>query len=105
MKLVFNILFILLLLIAFVPFFRRFLFHLLVGRQLVKQQDQQQQQQAATALEDSVAVQLQQAANNEAEVEGLKAQLRRRDATIKRLQVSIVWLLACHPAIDAHGKV
>lgn len=53
MKLVFNILFILLLLIAFVPFFRRFLFHLLVGRQLVKQQErayraQRQQEQART---------------------------------------------------------
>lgn len=53
MKLVFNILFIFLLLIAFVPFFRRFLFHLLVGRQLIKQQEkayraQQQQERART---------------------------------------------------------
>ncbi|MCF0070667.1 DUF4834 family protein [Dyadobacter sp. CY261] len=53
MKLLFNIFFILLLLIAFVPFFRRFLFHLLVGRQLVKQQErayraQQQQEKART---------------------------------------------------------
>ncbi|GGH43634.1 DUF4834 family protein [Dyadobacter endophyticus] len=53
MKLVFNILFIFLLLIAFVPFFRRFLFHLLVGRQLVKQQErafraQRQQEKART---------------------------------------------------------
>lgn len=53
MKLVFNILLIFLLLIAFVPFFRRFIFHLLVGRQLVKQQErafraQQQQDRART---------------------------------------------------------
>lgn len=53
MKLVFNILLVFLLLIAFVPFFRRFLFHLLVGRQLVKQQEkayraQQQQERART---------------------------------------------------------
>jgi hypothetical protein len=48
MKLVFNIILIFLLLIAFVPFFRRFIFHLLVGRQLIKQQEKQyraQQQQ------------------------------------------------------------
>ncbi len=38
MKLFFNILLIFLLLIAFVPVFRRFIFHLLVGRQLVKEQ-------------------------------------------------------------------
>lgn len=53
MKLVFNIILIFLLLIAFVPFFRRFVFHLLVGRQLVKQQErqyraQQEQQKART---------------------------------------------------------
>ncbi|MHA4738762.1 DUF4834 family protein [Dyadobacter sp. MSC1_007] len=53
MKLVFNIILIFLLLIAFVPFFRRFIFHLLVGRQLVKQQEkayraQQEQQRART---------------------------------------------------------
>lgn len=53
MKLVFNIIIIFLLLIAFVPFFRRFIFHLLVGRQLVKQQErafraQQQQERART---------------------------------------------------------
>ncbi|MCE6989431.1 DUF4834 family protein [Dyadobacter sp. CY323] len=53
MKLLFNILIIFLLLIAFVPYFRRFIFHLLVGRQLIKQQEkayraQQQAQQART---------------------------------------------------------
>jgi hypothetical protein len=41
MKLVFNIILIFLLLIAFVPFFRRFIFHLLVGRQLIKEQERQ----------------------------------------------------------------
>ncbi|MDR6807376.1 hypothetical protein J2Y45_004290 [Dyadobacter sp. BE34] len=51
MKVLFNILFIFLLLIAFVPFFRRFLFHLLVGRQLIKQQEKayRAQQQAERA--------------------------------------------------------
>ena len=52
MKLVFNIILIFLLLIAFVPFFRRFIFHLLVGRQLIKEQERQfraqQQQQRNT---------------------------------------------------------
>jgi hypothetical protein len=38
MKIIFNILLILIALIAFVPAFRRFLFWLLVGRQLVKEQ-------------------------------------------------------------------
>lgn len=38
MKLILNIILILLLLTAFVPPFRRFMFHLLVGRQLIKQQ-------------------------------------------------------------------
>ncbi|NIJ53091.1 DUF4834 family protein [Dyadobacter arcticus] len=55
MKLLFNIILIFLLLIAFVPFFRRFIFHLLVGRQLIKEQEkqfraaQQQQQQRTKA--------------------------------------------------------
>lgn len=53
MKLVFNIILIFLLLIAFVPFFRRFIFHLLVGRQLIKEQERQyraqQQQQRQNA--------------------------------------------------------
>ncbi|CAG5068237.1 hypothetical protein DYBT9623_00966 [Dyadobacter sp. CECT 9623] len=39
MKLVFNIILIFLLLLAFVPFFRNFIFHLLVGRKLVKEQE------------------------------------------------------------------
>ncbi|WP_044198489.1 hypothetical protein [Dyadobacter tibetensis] len=43
MKILFNIFLIVLLLIAFVPLFRRFLFHLLVGRQLVKEQKKQYQ--------------------------------------------------------------
>ncbi|WP_439558904.1 DUF4834 family protein [Dyadobacter sp.] len=53
MKLVFNIILIFLLLLAFVPFFRNFIFHLLVGRKLVKEQEkifraqQRQQQQRA----------------------------------------------------------
>ncbi len=38
MKLFFNILLIFFFLIIFVPIFRRFLFHLLVGRQLVREQ-------------------------------------------------------------------
>ncbi len=38
MKIVFNIFLIVVLMITFVPPFRRFLFHLLVGRQLMKQQ-------------------------------------------------------------------
>lgn len=41
MKIVFNIFLIFLLLLAFVPPFRRFMFHLLVGRQLVKEQKRQ----------------------------------------------------------------
>ncbi|SKB44973.1 DUF4834 domain-containing protein [Dyadobacter psychrophilus] len=53
MKLLFNIILIFLLLIAFVPFFRRFVFHLLVGRQLIKEQERQykaqQQRQRANA--------------------------------------------------------
>lgn len=38
MKFILNTFLILLLLTAFVPPFRRFVFHLLVGRQLIKQQ-------------------------------------------------------------------
>ena len=53
MRLLFNIILIFLLLIAFVPFFRRFIFHLLVGRQLIKEQEKQykaqQQRQRANA--------------------------------------------------------
>lgn len=41
MKLLFNIILIILLLIAFVPFFRNFIFHLLVGRKIVKEQQRQ----------------------------------------------------------------
>ncbi len=49
MKYVFNFLLIFFALIAFVPVFRRFVFHLLVGRQIVKEQKRQyraQQQKA-----------------------------------------------------------
>ncbi len=38
MKILFNIILIFILLVAFVPGFRRFMFWLLVGRQLVKEQ-------------------------------------------------------------------
>jgi len=38
MKLLFNIVLIFFFLIIFVPIFRRFLFHLLVGRQILKEQ-------------------------------------------------------------------
>ncbi|QRR01078.1 DUF4834 family protein [Dyadobacter sandarakinus] len=41
MKILFNIFLILILLIAFVPLFRRFVFHLLVGRQIIKEQQKQ----------------------------------------------------------------
>jgi hypothetical protein len=44
MKLLFNIILIFVLLMAFVPPFRRFMFWLLVGRQLVKQQKKANQQ-------------------------------------------------------------
>lgn len=43
MKYVFNILLIFFMLISFVPPFRRFLFHLLVGRQLMKEQKKAEQ--------------------------------------------------------------
>ena len=43
MKIAFNILIVLLFLIALVPKFRRFVFHLLVGRQIVKEQKRQYQ--------------------------------------------------------------
>ncbi|MEO6284125.1 MAG: DUF4834 family protein [Dyadobacter sp.] len=59
MKLVFNIILIFLLLIAFVPFFRRFIFHLLVGRQLIKEQERQyraQQQQQRQSAKQGVRV-------------------------------------------------
>ncbi|MEI7586577.1 DUF4834 domain-containing protein [Runella sp.] len=44
MKILFNILLIFIFLIAFVPSFRRFMFWLLVGRQLVKEQKKANQQ-------------------------------------------------------------
>ena len=42
MKILFNVLVIFFLLLAFVPVFRRFIFHLLVGRQLMKEQKRQE---------------------------------------------------------------
>lgn len=44
MKILFNILLIFVFLISFVPSFRRFMFWLLVGRQLVKEQKKANQQ-------------------------------------------------------------
>ncbi|WP_149244508.1 DUF4834 domain-containing protein [Dyadobacter sp. 32] len=49
MKYLFNGLIILIMLIAFVPVFRRFVFHLLVGRQIVKEQKRQYQAQQQKA--------------------------------------------------------
>lgn len=56
MKIIFNILVIFLLLIAFVPFFRRFIFHLLVGRKLVKMQEKQYKAQQQRASNPGVRV-------------------------------------------------
>jgi hypothetical protein len=56
MKIIFNILIIFLLLIAFVPFFRRFIFHLLVGRKLVKEQERQYKAQQQRARQTGVRV-------------------------------------------------
>jgi len=56
MKIIFNILVIFLLLIAFVPFFRRFIFHLLVGRKLVKEQERQYKAQQQRARQTGVRV-------------------------------------------------
>lgn len=46
---IFQILLILIALIAFVPVFRRFVFHLLVGRQIIKEQKRQYQAQQQKA--------------------------------------------------------
>jgi hypothetical protein len=56
MKLVFNILIIFFLLVAFVPMFRRFIFHLLVGRQLVKEQKRQFRAEEQRARKPGVRV-------------------------------------------------
>ncbi|MFB9293114.1 DUF4834 domain-containing protein [Persicitalea jodogahamensis] len=56
MKIVFNIFLILSLLIAFVPPFRRFLFHLLVGRQLMKEQRKYQNGGRPPQREGSIRV-------------------------------------------------
>ena len=56
MKIVFNIFLIVVMLIAFVPPFRRFLFHLLVGRQLMKEQRKQQNGGRPPQREGSIRV-------------------------------------------------
>jgi hypothetical protein len=56
MKILFNIFLILILLTAFVPPFRRFLFHLLVGRQLMKEQKKHERARQQSQREGSVRV-------------------------------------------------
>ncbi len=56
MKIVFNIFLIVVMLIAFVPPFRRFLFHLLVGRQLMKEQRKHQNGGRPPQREGSIRV-------------------------------------------------
>jgi hypothetical protein len=56
MKIVFNIFLIIVLMIAFVPPFRRFLFHLLVGRQLMKEQRKYQNGGRPPQREGSIRV-------------------------------------------------
>ncbi len=56
MKIVFNIFLIFILLIAFVPVFRRFIFHLLVGRQLVKEQKRQEKAYQNKASSEEIKV-------------------------------------------------
>ncbi|HEV7383113.1 MAG TPA: DUF4834 domain-containing protein [Dyadobacter sp.] len=56
MKIILNILFIFMLLLAFVPVFRRFVFHLLVGRKLVKEQERQYKAQQQRAKQAGVRV-------------------------------------------------
>ena len=56
MKILFNVLIIFLLLIAFVPLFRRFIFHLLVGRKLVKEQERIYKAQQQKAKQTGVRV-------------------------------------------------
>lgn len=56
MKIVFNIFLIVAMLIAFVPPFRRFLFHLLVGRQLMKEQRKHQNGGRPPQREGSIRV-------------------------------------------------
>lgn len=56
MKIILNILFVFMLLLAFVPVFRRFIFHLLVGRKLVKEQERQYKAQQQRAKQTGVRV-------------------------------------------------
>ena len=70
MKLLFNILLIFMLLIAFVPFFRRFVFHLLVGRKLVKEQERQYRAQQQRAKQTGVRVENIPPDNNQSRFKG-----------------------------------
>jgi hypothetical protein len=69
MKLVFNIFLAFLFLLAFVPVFRRFIFHLLVGRQLIKQQEKayRAQQQAERARTKPGGVRVENSPSNASE--------------------------------------
>ena len=70
MKLLFNILLIFMLLVAFVPFFRRFIFHLLVGRKLVKEQERQYRAQQQRAKQTGVRVENIPPDNNQSRFKG-----------------------------------
>lgn len=56
MKILLNIVLIFSLLIIFVPVFRRFIFHLLVGRQLVKEQRRQYEAEQRRAKQGGIRV-------------------------------------------------
>lgn len=56
MKILFNIFLILILLTAFVPPFRRFLFHLLVGRQLMKEKKKYEKARQEAQREGKIRV-------------------------------------------------
>ena len=58
------------LLIAFVPFFRRFVFHLLVGRKLVKEQERQYRAQQQRAKQTGVRVENIPPDNNQSRFKG-----------------------------------
>lgn len=63
MKILFNIFLIFLLLTAFVPPFRRFLFHMLVGRQLMKEQKRHEKARQESQREGKVRVDVNPQAN------------------------------------------
>ncbi len=52
MKIIFNIFLVFMFLIAFVPSFRKFMFWLLVGRQLVKEQKKTQKKEGEVRVEN-----------------------------------------------------